>query len=81
MNPTTVNHETVTTLLKYYKTPAAVRSTVESLTKQQLENDMTTLLLQVQKEAGTEKIADSVRDLFFIYATKFLHDEQNRDLG
>ncbi len=77
MTPSTIDHETVTTLLKYYKTPAAVRTTVEGLTKELLARDMTSLLWQVQQEAGSEKIADAVRDLFFIYATKFLQDEQN----
>lgn len=74
----TINHETVTTLLKYYKTPAAVRETIEGLDKSLISRDLTSLLWLVQQEAGEAKIADAVRDLFFIYATKFLQDEQNK---
>lgn len=78
MTPETINHETVSTLLKYYKTPGAVRETVDNLDKSLISRDLTSLLWLVQQEASEAKIADAVRDLFFIYATKFLQDEQNK---
>ena len=78
MTTPTINHDTVTTLLKYYKTPGTVRETVDNLDKSLISRDLTSLLWLVQQEASEAKIADAVRDLFFIYATKFLQDEQNK---
>ena len=78
MNPETINHDTVSTLLKYYKTPGAVRETVDNLDKSLISRDLTFLLWLVQGEASDTKIANAVKDLFFVYATKFLKDEQNK---